>query len=194
MPGESWATSPKMDDLKMKDQDDKQTLEIALVQPKRGRGRPSTGAALTPAQKQKAYRERLKSNVTGKETTPEEVEKLREMARAEFKRAEGLQAQVIDMGLKIAQLEHEVRQLKQSASPSRLNQGMRKIIQDVHDVADALEGSTWRIQRKARADGQWKTLKGSYWNEAKAEDALAEMPHKKGSWWRIIEVKSEIED
>lgn len=178
----------------MKDQDDKQTLEIALVQPKRGRGRPSTGAALTPAQKQKAYRERLKSNVTGKETTPEEVEKLREMARAEFKRAEGLQAQVIDMGLKIAQLEHEVRQLKQSASPSRLNQGMKKIIQDVHDVADALEGSTWRIQRKARADGKWKTLNGSYWNEAQAEDALAELPNKKGAWWRIVEVKSKVED
>lgn len=178
----------------MKDPHDKQTKSIALEQQKRGRGRPSSGAALTPAQKQKAYRERLKGNVTGKETTPEEVEKLREMARAEFKRAEGLQAQVIDMGLKIAQLEHEVRQLKQGASPSRLNQGMKKLIQDVHDVADALEGSTWRIQRKARTNGNWVTQKGAYWNEARAEDALAAIPHKKGGWWRIIEVKSEVED
>ena len=190
----------------MIDPADKQTASLHLEQPKRGRGRPATGAALTPAQKQKAYRERLKSNVTEKESTAEEVEKLREMARAEFKRAEGLKAQVIDMGLKIAQLEnkvteleiaqleHEVRQMKQSARPSRLNQGMRKIIEDVHDVADALEGSTWRIQRKARANGKWVTLKGSYWNEAKAEDALAEIPNKKGGWWRIIEVKSEVED
>lgn len=178
----------------MIDPADKQKASLPLEQPKRGRGRPATGAALTPAQKQKAYRERLKSNVTEKESTAEEVEKLREMARAEFKRAEGLKEQVIDMGLKIAQLEHEVRQMKQSASPSRLNQGMKKIIQDVHDVADALEGSTWRIQRKARANGKWLTQKGSYWNEAKAEDALAEIPNKKGGWWRIIEVKSEVED
>lgn len=178
----------------MKDQDDKKTKELALEQPKRGRGRPANGAALTPAQKQKAYRERLKSNVTEKEKPTEEVEKLKEMARAEFKRAESLQAQVVDMGLKIAQLEHEVKKLRQDASPSRLNQGMKKIIQDVHDVADALEGSTWRIQRKARANGEWKTLRGSYWNEAKAEDALAEIPSKKGSWWRIIEVKSEVKD
>lgn len=178
----------------MIDPADKQTKCLPLEQQKRGRGRPATGAALTPAQKQKAYRERLKSNVTGKESTPEEVERLREMARAEFKRAEGLQAKVIDMGLKIAQLEHEVKKLKQDASPSRLNQGMQRIIQDVHDVADALEGSTWRIQRKARVNGKWLTQKGSYWNEAKAEDALAEIPNKKGGWWRIIEVKSEVED
>ena len=178
----------------MIDPAEKQTASLPLEQPKRGRGRPKTGAALSQAQKQKAYRERLKSNVTGKEATPEEVEKLREMARAEFKRAEGLQAQVIDMGLKIAQLEHEVRQLKQSASPSRLNQGMRKIIQDVHDVADALEGSTWRIQRKKGSKGKWSTLKGSYWQEAKAQDALLDLPECEGAIYRIIETKSEVED
>jgi len=71
---------------------------------------------------------------------------------------------------------------------------MRKIIQDVHEVADAIEGSTWWIQRKARVNGNWVTLKGSYWNEAQAEDALAALPNKKGGWWRIIEVKSEVED
>lgn len=36
------------------------TQPIALEQPKRGRGRPATGAAMTPAEKQKAYRERQK--------------------------------------------------------------------------------------------------------------------------------------
>lgn len=54
----------------MIDPTDKQTQPLALEQPKRGRGRPATGAALTPAQKQKAYRERLKSNVTVKGECP----------------------------------------------------------------------------------------------------------------------------
>ena len=51
----------------MKDQADKQTQPLPLEQPKRGRGRPATGAAMTPAEKQKAYRERQKAaagNVT----------------------------------------------------------------------------------------------------------------------------------
>ncbi len=99
----------------MKDHLDKQT-QLLPLEPKRERGRPATGQALSNAERQRAYRERQKAqrNVTGKEATTGEVEKLREMARAEFKRAEGLQAQVIDMSMKIAQLEHEIRQLKKS--------------------------------------------------------------------------------
>lgn len=50
----------------MIDQADNLTQELQLEQPKRGRGRPATGAAMTPAEKQKAYRERQakKGNVT----------------------------------------------------------------------------------------------------------------------------------
>lgn len=47
----------------MIDAKDKQTLP--LIPEKRGRGRPKTGTAMTAAQKQKAYRERNKGNVTG---------------------------------------------------------------------------------------------------------------------------------
>lgn len=45
----------------MIDPTEKQTQPIALEQQKRGRGRPETGAAMTPAEKQKAYRERQKA-------------------------------------------------------------------------------------------------------------------------------------
>lgn len=45
----------------MIDPADKQTQALPLEQPKRGRGRPATGAAMTPAEKQKAYRERQKA-------------------------------------------------------------------------------------------------------------------------------------
>lgn len=47
----------------MIDPTDKKTQELPL-ETKRGRGRPSTGKALSPAEKQKAYRERIKGNVT----------------------------------------------------------------------------------------------------------------------------------
>ena len=50
----------------MIDTNDNQTQALPLDQAKRGRGRPATGKALSPAEKQKAYRERLanKGNVT----------------------------------------------------------------------------------------------------------------------------------
>lgn len=44
----------------MIDPSDKQTAPLPLDPPKRGRGRPKTGSAMTPAEKQRAYRERLK--------------------------------------------------------------------------------------------------------------------------------------
>lgn len=51
-----------------------QALPLDEQQPKKRRGRPATGKAMTPAEKQRAYRERQKSNVT-------EIEELREKAR-----------------------------------------------------------------------------------------------------------------
>lgn len=41
----------------MKDPNDKRTAEL-IDPPKRGRGRPKTGEAMTPAERQRAYRER----------------------------------------------------------------------------------------------------------------------------------------
>jgi hypothetical protein len=167
---------------------DKKTKDLPLEQPKRGRGRPKTGAALTPAQKQKAYRERLKGNVTVNTVTAiDERMQLREQLLKAIKRAELAEAERDVMGNELAKARAQI-------SGNRLNKSMERMIQDVHDVADALSGSTWRIQRRNSASGKWVTLKGSYWQEAKAEDALAEMKNKKGYEWRIIEVKSEVED
>lgn len=69
----------------MIDAQDHQTQQIPFEQPKRGRGRPSTGKAMTPAEKQKAYRDRQKAaagNVT--KISPELrswIERHDEMAR-----------------------------------------------------------------------------------------------------------------
>lgn len=169
---------------------DKQTQPLPL-ETKRGRGRPATGQALSNAERQKRYREAQKA-----QRNENMHKKVAEDLRAELAKAleeiEFLNGKNTEL---LEQLRKQKDQLAQrDEKPSRLNAGMQKIIRDVHEVADAIEGSTWRIQRKARANGKWVTLKGSYWNEARAEDALAELPNKKGAWWRIVEVKSEVED
>lgn len=199
----------------MRDPADKQTASLTLEQPKRGRGRPETGEALTPAEKQKAYRERQKAKreelerevhnayATSRcdENYSEELFAELEAAKAEaaaaIARAKQAEADFVTLRKKLDKALATIQEMKKgnvTESKGRLSEGMQRIIQDVHDVTDALEGRTWRIQRKARANGKWVTLKGSYWNEARAEDALAEIPNKKGGWWRIIEVKSEVED
>lgn len=179
---------------------DKQTKTLNL-EPKRGRGRPATGQALSNAERQRAYRERQKAQRNEKSNS-EDVERLTKNFRQVHGEMERLRVQAVEKDLKIAKLEKQIELLKaelekktqRNEKSSRLNEGMKKIIQDVHEVADAIEGRTWRIQRKARANGKWITLKGSYWNEAQAEDALADLPNKKGAWWRIVEVKSKVED
>lgn len=149
----------------MIDPTEKQTQPIALEQQKRGRGRPETGAAMTPAEKQKAYRERQKAK-------QEELE--REMHNAYA----------------------TIQELKKGnvTENTRIGKSGRDLINSVFEVAEATEDGCWRIQRKSKANGEWKTQQGSYWNQAKAEDALIDMPQKKGSWWRVIEVKSDVED
>lgn len=157
------------------------------------RGRPATGKALSNAERQRLYRERMKSKSTGEGLVDEK------RLEAAQKKIEAYKAAVTELCDRIERQWAEIEDLKKQLAqrnekPSRLNEGMRKIIKDVHEIADAIQGSTWRIQRKARINGNWVTLKGSYWNEAQAEDALAALPNKKGGWWRIIKVKSEVED
>lgn len=153
------------------------------------RGRPATGKALSNAERQRAYRERQKAQRNEK-TIPAIAAEAALITAIE--RADELASKLGRANERIKELEAQLAQ--RNEKPSRLNEGMQKIIRDVHEVADAIKGSTWRIQRKARANGRWATLKGSYWNEAQAEDALADLPNKKGAWWRIVEVKSEVED
>lgn len=188
----------------MIDKKDKQNQPLDLGPAPKRRGRPAKENALSNAERQRLYRERQKAQRNGNSNS-EDVERLIKNFRLVHGEMERVWAKAVEKDLKIAQLEKQIELLKaelkkktrmeqRNENPSRLNEGMRKIIQDVHEVADAIEGSTWRIQRKARVNGNWVTLKGSYWNEAQAEDALAALPNDKGGWWRIIEVKSEVED
>ena len=188
----------------MIDNQDKQTQPLDLGPAPKRRGRPAKQNALSNAERQRLYRERQKAQ-HNENSKSEDVERLTKNFRLVHGQMERLKVQAVEKDLKIAQLTKQIELLKaklekktqlaqRNENPSRLNEGMRKMVQDVHEIADAIQGSTWRIQRKARVNGKWATLRGSYWNEAQAEDALAALPNKNGGWWRIIEVKSEIED
>lgn len=191
----------------MIDNQDKQTQPLDLGPAPKRRGRPAKEKALSNAERQRLYRERQKAQRNEKQESHkvpyEEVvgiaQELGERCKKAESRVKELEAELARWK-KLATAAERARQVvaaeltQRNEGPSRLNEGMRKLVQDMHEVADAIEGSTWRIQRKARINGNWVTLKGSYWNEAQAEDALAALPHKKGGWWRIIEVKSEVED
>jgi len=191
------------------------TQPIALEQPKRGRGRPATGAAMTPAEKQKAYRERQKASQleiqerakAGKLTVLEatrkaldenckELEKQYRVSKEATARAEQAEADFVTLRKKLDKALATIQELKKGnvTENTRIGKSGRDLINSVFEVAEATEGSYWRIQRKSKVNGEWKTLQGSYWNQAKAEDALIDMPQKKGSWWRVIEVKSDVED
>lgn len=54
-----WLFLCAVGETAMKDPNDKQTAALPLEPQKRGRGRPTTGQAMTPAEKQRAYRKRL---------------------------------------------------------------------------------------------------------------------------------------
>lgn len=191
----------------MIDNQDKQTQPLDLgTEPKR-RGRPAKQNALSNAERQRLYRERQKAQRNEKQESQKvPYEEVVSIAQELGERCKKAEARVKELEAELARWKkhataaERARQVlaaeltQRNENPSRLNEGMRKIIQDVHEIADAIQGSTWRIQRKARTNGKWLTQKGSYWNEAQAEDALAALPNKKGGWWRIIEVKSEVED
>jgi hypothetical protein len=66
-----------------------QALPLDEQPAKRKRGRPSTGTAMTPAEKQRAYRERQKRNVTENEVAPADLlEKVRAAAAERIEQLE----------------------------------------------------------------------------------------------------------
>lgn len=89
----------------MIDPANKQNQALPLEQPKRGRGRPATGAAMTPAEKQKAYRERQKkeaaTDVIARSDTSELAKQYGNVLR---RKLESLDGDVESFGLFIARL------------------------------------------------------------------------------------------
>ncbi|HGY3656089.1 hypothetical protein NTA02_26770 [Pseudomonas aeruginosa] len=73
----------------MIDPADKQTQALPLEQPKRGRGRPATGKALSDAERARRYRANKKNrDAQPSQKTPENVDLLKQLAQAQARIAE----------------------------------------------------------------------------------------------------------
>jgi len=122
---------------------DKQTTSLPL-EIKRGRGRPKSGNALTPAQKQKAYRERKRGNVTANTVANldenielrarlleamEEIESLKSKLRAEYKLGEKARK-------KLGELEEK---LKSNVTENQIT-------------------GAWVIQKRGKNSKKWTTI------------------------------------
>lgn len=176
----------------MIDNQDKQTQPLDLGPAPKRRGRPAKQNALSNAERQRLYRERMKSKSTGEGLVDE-----KRLAAAQ-KEIEAYKAAVTELCDRIERQWAEIKELKEqlaqrNENPSRLNEGMRKLVQDMHEVADAIEGSTWKIQQKSKS-GRWKTLIGNYMSEAQALDRIMYMPKNEEDEYRAVEVTLEIED
>ncbi|MCR7034954.1 hypothetical protein NS957_27595, partial [Pseudomonas aeruginosa] len=76
-------------DATMIDPADKQTQALPLEQPKRGRGRPATGKALSDAERARRYRANKKNrDAQPSQKTPENVDLLKQLAQAQARIAE----------------------------------------------------------------------------------------------------------
>lgn len=131
--------------LLMIDNQDKQTQTLDLGPAPKRRGRPAKEKALSNAERQRLYRERQKAQRNEKQESHavpyEEVVAIAQELGERCKKAEA----------RVKELEKQLEQ--RNEKPSRLNEGMRKIIQDVHEIADATQGSTWRIRGKPELTG-----------------------------------------
>lgn len=151
---------------------DKQTQALPLdEQPaKRKRGRPATGKAMTPAEKQRAYRERLKvSNVTVKSVPLELLERFRATAAERIERLEQ------QLAAAIARAEEAESKLKRNVT---VKQKRRYILQFKYETVNGV---------------QWVDDKtGDYGSKRHAEKACKDMNARLGksehaTEWRVRE-------
>lgn len=178
----------------MIDPADTQTVALPLEQPKRGRGRPATGHAMTPAEKQRAYRQRLaeqKNNQVPaarlenvRSTAAERIEQLEQQladAKAEniaaITRAEEVEANFVTLRKKLDKALATI-------------QGMKK-----GNATEIEEKPRWIIEMRERGKRTWKCIddKTLFWKRENAEACAREMSADKalnGRKYRVAQAKA----
>ncbi|HCY4880044.1 TPA: hypothetical protein O1V27_002838 [Staphylococcus aureus] len=147
-----------------------QALPLDEQPAKRKRGRPATGKAMTPAEKQRAYRERMKSrNVTGNAVPSELLEKVR---ATDAERIEQLEQQ---LAAAIARAEKAESKLKRNVT---VKQKRRYVLQFKYESANGVE---W-VDDKT----------GDYGSKKQADKACKDMNARLGksehaTEWRVRE-------
>lgn len=124
----------------MIDPTDNATQQLPLEPTKRGRGRPATGKAMTPAEKQKAYRDRQKAaagNVTENTSTREtgSIELLRERALSRGRTCVQQARMLVEAEKRISALE----ELLAKRSERRLPEGIEQINAELVKKVERLE-------------------------------------------------------
>ncbi|OGQ51880.1 MAG: hypothetical protein A3J24_11375 [Deltaproteobacteria bacterium RIFCSPLOWO2_02_FULL_53_8] len=172
----------------MIDPTDKQTAALPLEQPKRGRGRPSTGAAMTPAEKQRAYRQRLaeqKNNQVpeakfGKvrSTAAERIEQLEQQLADAITRAELAEARADVMGNELAIIKAKLG--KASATIVNIK------------TSNVTENKTlWDVESQVPGKHTWQKVAGYPWpNQEAAEEFARKMPNETHLRYRVVQVKA----
>lgn len=175
-------------DAAMIDTADKQTAYLPLEQPKRGRGRPATGAALTAAEKQKAYRERQKAKqeeleremhnayATSRvdefvnEDLFEELETAKAEAAAAVARAEQAEADFVTLRKKLDKALSTITELKKSNKECEL-------------------AGIWTVQSRLAGTKKWTSAEIPETFKV-AKDSVDYMQFKSGSGqgsiWRAV--------
>ena len=161
----------------MIDPADKQTASLPLEQPKRGRGRPVTGEALTPAQKQKAYRERLKSNVTKNVQDDSQISFLSRLLDQERENTERLANKVLE-------LERQLKEMKKGNVTEKENEQLLKMLDETNKekkywIDRALKKGT--ESTKPRFELQYKSHSGRWLKGAYQEDMYDELITKEAA-------------
>ncbi|WP_312912121.1 hypothetical protein [Stutzerimonas nitrititolerans] len=184
---------------------DKQTQALPLdEQPaKRKRGRPATGAAMTPAEKQRAYRERQKAK--SGYVDPATVEEIKRMQEEITRLRDALVATDASGLKKIDELRAENEQLKRQLSSRDDNELLKRL-----ELAEAERDTMGNELAKAKAKlskagptkrryilqwqdpetGTWHDDKtGDYGSKAKANATCKEMnkPGFSHAPWRVRE-------
>jgi len=160
----------------MIDPADKQTAALPL-EPKRGRGRPSTGQAMTPAEKQRAYRQRLAEQK--KSQVPAEVHQKVRSAAAEinWQLEQHLNELRKELELKETQLRHWIERAESAERELESRDGKER----------------WAIQRCPKGGRKWTEAGApghAYENKKWAEDAMTAMQKEAGDKvkYRLVNV------
>lgn len=143
---------------------DKQTQALPLEQPKRGRGRPKTGQAMTSAEKQKAYRDRQKAaagNVTENTdtNTTKSLELLRERALSRGRTciAQARMIAELEKRVELAEARADAMGNELAIVKAQLSNPARKKKHRDDPAIELPEEKTWTLQTRT-GRGMWQNI------------------------------------
>lgn len=179
----------------MIDPTDKQTAALPLEQPKRGRGRPSTGQAMTPAEKQRAYRQRLaeqKNNqvpaVTLEKATARAWTRIEQLEQQLAEEKNVIKKLKTDLGGAKEKIDHMKSMLEEEKAISN------KFAAELREIkkSNVTENERWAIQRCPKGARKWTEAGApgyAYENKKWAEDAMSAMQKEAmGTKYRLVKV------